>query len=339
VYFHYMNIGNLEKILEKEPAYRLRQAKSAVFGDLIENWEEATVLPQALRKKLGEDCPLQIRAKVLLSKEKTAKAVLTLNDGLKIESVLLRHKDNRNTICVSSQAGCPLGCQFCLTGQMGFKRNLEYFEIVEQVLFFARLLKKPFDTAQGRVTNIVFMGMGEPFLNHDNVIKAIKVLNDKDGFNLGSRHFSISTVGITEGIEKLSKENLQVNLAISLHAPDDELREKIMPINKKYPLRKIMEAVKNYIEKTKRRVMFEYIMIEDVNDSEEQAKKLAELLKGISLSFVNLISYNPTGIFKPSLPERIKIFKEILEKNGISATQRYRFGQDIRAACGQLGVC
>ena len=203
-------------------------------------------------------------------------------------------------------------------------------------MFFARFLKKSFDAAQGKVTNIVFMGMGEPFLNYENVLKAIRILNDKEGFNLGSRHFSISTVGITEGIEKLVKENFQVNLAVSLHAPDDELREKIMPINKKYPLVDILEAVRGYIKKTKRRVMFEYVMIKDVNDSDEQAEKLAELLGGIPLSFVNLISYNPTGIFKPSLPERLKRFKEILEKEGIPVTQRYRFGQDIKAACGQL---
>ena len=355
-----MNIENLEKILENEPSYRLKQAKAAIFKDLIDDWGLAKNLPQELRNKLKKNYPLEIEAGIFPSKDGTIKIHLALRDGLKIESVLLSHEGGRNTVCVSSQAGCPLGCQFCLTGQMGFKRNLDYSEIAEQVLFFARLFKKPFDAApafseatagrQGKITNVVFMGMGEPFLNHDNVLRAIRVLNDKDGFNLGARHFSISTVGITEGIEKLAQENLQVNLAISLHAADDGLREKIMPINKKYPIKKIMAAAGDYIKKTKRRVMFEYIMIQDVNDSDEQAKNLAKLLSNMPLSFVNLISYNftplenssltgPTGIFKPSLPERIKIFKEILEKNGISATQRYRFGQDIRAACGQLGVC
>lgn len=297
-------------------------------------------MPLGLREKLKENCPLEITAELFPSaKGGTIKARLVLRDRLKIESVLLRHKDDRNTVCVSSQVGCPLGCQFCITGTLGFKRNLESLEIVEQVLFFARLLKKPFGTAQGKVTNVVFMGMGEPFLNYDNVIGAIKILNDKDGFNLGARHFSISTVGIIEGIEKLAKENLQINLAVSLHAPEDRLREKIMPINKKYPLAKILAAVRNYIKETNRRVMFEYIMIKDMNDSDEQAKELAELLKNIPLSFVNLISYNPTGIFRPSEPVTIKKFKEILEKNGISVTQRYRFGDDIRAACGQLGIC
>lgn len=333
-----MNFANLEKTLGREPRYRLKQVKSAIFKDLIEDWDQAGNLPKDLRGKLKENCPLKIEAKASFSsKERTAKAIFILQDGLKIESVLLGHSGGRNTVCLSSQAGCPLGCQFCLTGQMGFKRNLDYSEIVEQVLLFARFLKRSGQS----VTNIVFMGMGEPFLNYDNVLKAIKVLNAQDGFNLGSRHFSISTVGIVEGIERLAQENLQVNLAISLHAPDDELRSKIMPINKKYPLKEILESVRDYIKKTKRRVMFEYIMIKDVNDSDEHAAKLAELLSDISPSFVNLISYNPTGIFKPSLPARIKRFREILEKMGISVTRRYRFGKDIKAACGQLGniVC
>lgn len=322
--------------MEKEPKYRMKQVKSAVFNDLIEDWDAVKVLPHKLREELEESCPLNIETKVFSSsKEGAIKIHLTLGDGLKVESVLLRHKDARNTVCVSSQVGCPLGCQFCITGQAGFKRNLHYFEIVEQVLFFAKLLKKD----KQKITNIVFMGMGEPFLNYDDVLRAIRVLNDKDGFNLGSRHFSISTVGIVEGIQKLAQEPLQVNLAISFHAPTDELRVKIMPINKKYPIKKILSAVADYIKKTKRRVMFEYIMIKDTNDSDEYAEKLAELVNKITLCFVNLISYNPTGIFKPSSLERIKRFKEILEKSGISVTQRYRFGQDIKAACGQLGVC
>lgn len=337
-----MNLANLEKILEGEPLYRIKQARQAIFKDLIEDWDEAKTLPSELRKKLKEKNPLEIKAKVFSATD-TAKAVFVLEDGLKIESVLMRHADTRNTVCVSSQAGCPLGCQFCLTGKMGFKRNLDYSEIIEQVLFFARLLKlgnqKTRKPENQKITNIVFMGMGEPFLNYENVLEAIKILNDKDGFNLGARHFSISTVGIVEGIDKLAEEKLQINLAISLHAPDNKLRSKIIPINKKYPINNILEAVRRYIKKTKRRVMFEYIMIKDLNDSNEQAEKLVGLVKNIPLSFVNLITYNPTGVFKPSLPERIKKFKEILEKSGVSVTQRYRFGQEVAAACGQLGVC
>lgn len=335
-----MDLSNLEKVLENEPVYRLKQAKELVFRDLIENWNEAITLPLVLREKLNTECPLEIKGDSFVSKDgKTIKAVIILRDNLKIESVLMKHKDGRNTVCVSSQIGCPLGCSFCATGKMGFKRNLEALEIVEQVVFFGRYLKKIGE----KITNIVFMGMGEPFLNYDNVLRAIRILNDKDGFNLGARHFSISTAGITEGIEKVKEEKLEINLAISLHAPNDSLRSKIMPINKKYPIIKILKAVDEYIKKTRRRVMFEYIMIKDVNDADAYAEELASLMKK-PLYFVNLISYNParigfdnpTGIFKPSSQERTTRFKEILEKQGIAVTQRYRFGDDITAACGQL---
>jgi len=328
-----MNFAQLKEVLKKEPQYRLKQAKKALFQDLIGDWSEAKILPQALREELNEKCPIEISAETFISKDKrTIKALITLKDGLKIETVLMRHRDGRNTICVSSQVGCPLKCSFCATGKMGFKRNLDSFEIVEQILFFARYLKQ----LKRKVTNVVFMGMGEPFLNYESVILAIKILNDKEGFNLGARHFSISTVGIGEGIKKLAKEKLQINLAISLHAPDNNLRSKIMPINKKYPIEKVLREVDDYIQKTGKRVMIEYLMIKGLNDSDEQAKKLAKLMKGKPLVFLNLISYNPTGIFQPSLGQRIKKFKEVLEKNGIVVTQRYRFGQDIEAACGQL---
>lgn len=339
-----MDLTKLNEVLTKEPSFRLAQARRAVFQDLIEDWQEAKTLSLALREKLNDRCPLKIDFEASVSDDgKTIKTLITLKDGLKIETVLMRHKDNRNTVCVSSQAGCPLACVFCATGKQGFKRNLNSMEIIEQVLFFGRYLK----AKQAKVTNIVFMGMGEPFLNYDNVLEAIKILNNKNGFNLGARHFSISTVGIPEGIKKLSGEKLQINLAVSLHAPEDELRSKIMPINKKYSIKEVLMAVEEYIKKTKRRVMIEYVMIDGVNDSDECAKNLALLVRG-RLCFVNLISYSFTrqkcdaylggqaGIFKPSSPARIKIFKEILEKKGITVTQRYRFGQNIKAACGQL---
>jgi len=326
-----MHLTQLNEVLKKEPAYRLKQAKKAIFLDLIDDWNKATTLSLNLRNSLNKTCPLSINGELFVSKdENTAKVLITLGDNLKIESVLMRHKD-RNTVCVSSQVGCPLGCLFCATGKMGFKRNLEDFEIVEQVLFFARYLKK----LRTRVTNVVFMGMGEPFLNYKNVLSAIKILNDKDGFNIGARKFSISTVGITEGIEKLAEENLEVNLAISLHAPDDKLRSQIMPIGKKYNIEKILETVDNYIKKTNRKVMVEYLMIKDVNDSEDSARKLAKLMKR-RLYLVNLISYNPTADFQPSSKEKIKKFKNILESAGVYVTERYRFGREIKAACGQL---
>ena len=341
-----MDFTKIEKILEEEPPFRLKQVKKAVFQGLIENWNEATTLPQDLRPKLLEACPIsELKPeKTLTSKDnQTIKALFRLKDDSKIESVLMKHRDDRRTICVSSQVGCAMGCQFCATGQQGFKRNLTSSEIIEQILFFARLLKKERPSfakateGDGKITNVVFMGMGEPFLNYDNMIETIKILNDKDGFNLGSRHISISTAGIIEGIEKLSKEKLQINLAISLHAPNNNLRSKLMPINKKYPIEKILATVDDYIKKTKRKVMFEYLMIDGVNDSFEQSEELSKLLKK-PLFFVNLISFNPIAHsqFKPSPGWKIKKFKEILEKAGISVTQRYRFGREIKAACGQL---
>ncbi|MDP3244510.1 MAG: 23S rRNA (adenine(2503)-C(2))-methyltransferase RlmN [bacterium] len=325
---------NLSKILKTEPAFRFKQAKRLIFVDLIDSWQSATVFPLALRQKLDKECPLRINGQNFRdNKDQTDKALLTLTDGAKIETVLLRHQDKRRTVCVSCQVGCPLACAFCATGKMGFKRNLTASEIVAQVLFFARHLKKN----KEKITNIVFMGMGEPFLNYDNVLDAIKILNDKGGFNLGARHFSISTSGIVEGIKKLAKEPMQINLAISLHAPNDALRSQLMPINKKYPLKEIMRTVRSYVEKTNRRVMFEYLMIKDFNDRDECAKELIQLMDN-PLYFVNLIQYNRTGDFEPSTPEQIQRFKNILEKAGVTATQRYRFGADIKAACGQLAA-
>lgn len=321
-----------KKILKREPSYRQNQVKKALFRDLMGDWLEVKVLPLALREKLNQESPISIRGEILTSKaQNNLKAIITLNDGLKIESVLMRHIGGRNTACVSSQVGCPLGCLFCATGKIGFKRNLDDWEIIQQVLFFARILKKE----DKRVSNVVFMGMGEPFLNYENVLGAIKILNDKDGLNIGARHISISTAGITEGIKKLARESLEINLAISLHAPGDALRQKIMPVAKQYPIKEILAAVDKYIKATQRRVMFEYIMIDGFNDSKRDAKNLARLMKK-PLYFVNLISYNPTGNFKPSSGAKIKKFKDILEKEGILVTQRYRFGKDIKAACGQL---
>jgi 23S rRNA (adenine2503-C2)-methyltransferase len=327
-----MNIDKLEKILIKEPKYRLQQAKEGVFNKLIQNWQDLTVFPLEMREKLNKEIPLLIRADFLESKDKnTIKSVITLIDGLKIETILMRHSDGRNTVCVSSQIGCPLACQFCATGKMGFRRNLDFWEITDQVLLFNRYLKKEGD----KVSNVVFMGMGEPFLNYENVLKTIKILNDKNFFNIGARHISISTAGILEGIEKLSKEHLQINLAISLHAPNNELRSKIMTVNKKYPIDAIFKAVDLYIKKTKRKVMFEYLLIKDLNDSDDCAAELAKLMKK-PLYFLNLILYNQTGSFKQSLPERVKKFKKILENRGVQFVQRYRFGEEIKGSCGQL---
>jgi 23S rRNA (adenine2503-C2)-methyltransferase len=366
-----MDLSNLEKVLENEPKYRLKQANEAVFKNFISDWSEATFFSKDLRDKLNKECPLEIEADVLISKkEDSVKARITLKDGFKIETVLMRHKDNRNTVCVSSQVGCPLGCLFCATGKMGFKRNLTSDEIIEQVIFFDRYLKPE----NQRVTNVTYMGMGEPFLNYENVLKSIRILNDKEYFNIGARSISVSTAGIVEGIKKFSEEGLQINLAISLHAPNDELRKSLMPIDKKYPLEAVLKAVDDYIEKTNRQVMFEYVLIKGVNDSDKCAEELAKLVhphtkrgdggvntkeggsrSGVGASknlyYVNLILYNATppnfdgqnlagqaGNFAPSTTQRVEKFKEILKKNKVVFSQRYRFGDDIKAACGQFAT-
>jgi 23S rRNA (adenine2503-C2)-methyltransferase len=339
-----MDLSQLEKVLESEPAFRLRQIKQAVFNKIIDDWRQVSNLPLPLRQKLDRICPLEIQAQILTAKDKNSfKASLTLTDGLKIETVLLRHQDGRNTACLSSQIGCALGCLFCATGQMGFKRNLRAVEIVEQVLLWTRWLKKK----NNRVSNLVFMGMGEPFLNYDHVLAAIRILNDKDGLNIGARHISLSSVGVPGGFKKLAQEPLQLNLAWSLHAPNDKLRVKIIPANRKYPLTTAVAELNYYLKQTGRRVMVEYLMIDGLNDSRQQALELAELLKQIQppLFFVNLIAYNPTAGFKlaclaggPSPAKTIFDFKKILREQKIDVTERSRFGQDIKAACGQLVI-
>jgi 23S rRNA (adenine2503-C2)-methyltransferase len=330
-----MDLSNLEKVLAGEPKYRLGQAAEAVYKNFISDWNEATFFSKELREKLNKECPLEIKAKVLVSKKSDSiKVGIILQDGLIIESVLMRHKDGRNTVCVSSQVGCPLACVFCATGKMGFKRNLTSQEIIEQVLFFNRYLKNLNLPYSEKVTNVTYMGMGEPFLNYDNVIESVRILNNKDYFNIGARSISVSTSGIINGIEKFSKEG-QFNLAISLHAPNNKLRGELMPINKKYPLKEVLEAVNQYVEKTKRKVMFEYVLIDGINDSDKCANELAELMRH-KLYFLNLILYNPTGKFFPSKTKRVEAFKSILKRAGVNFVQRYRFGDDIEAACGQF---
>ena len=307
----------------KIEGYRLKQVQRLLYKDLIDNWDKATVLPLEMREELKKSLPLKIDYKIFEDKN-TKKAVINLKDNSKIETVLMEHDNKRATVCVSCQVGCPLGCLFCATGT-SFKRNLEVDEILQQVLLFSRYYRKP--------TNIVFMGMGEPFLNYENVMQAIKILNDPNCFNIGARKISISTAGVIDGIKKFTNEDNQVNLSISLHAPNDELRRKLMPVSKGYTIKDLLEVVDDYILKTKRRVMFEYLLMKDVNDSIEHAKQLSQLMKR-PLYMVNLIPYNSTGKFKRSL--NTKEFKDYLEKQGIFTTQRYEFGHKIDAACGQL---
>ncbi|MBU0660624.1 23S rRNA (adenine(2503)-C(2))-methyltransferase RlmN [Patescibacteria group bacterium] len=332
-----MIIEELNNILGKAPAFRMKQAYKSVFQDLITDWSENTTLPKETRADLKEACSLDISVEFADSKKSDAlKALIELEDGAKVETVLLRHSDGRNTACISSQVGCSLGCKFCATGMLGMERNLTVGEMVAQVLVFARYLKEKKAKHQ-RITNIVFMGMGEPMMNYQAVMETIRLLNNTDVFGIGARHMSISTSGIIDGIEYLSNEPLQVNLAISLHAPNDVLRSQLMPINRKYGIKDLMNSVKHYREKCGRRVMFEYIMLDGINDAPEHARELAELMQD-KLYMVNLIRYNPTGVFKPSKAEKIEQFKRILQRSGVHVTQRHAFGSDINAACGQLAT-
>ncbi len=330
-----MNLEKINQILESYPPFRRKQVYDAIFHRLISDWSEISNLSKELLEMLKKECPLEIKAKIFQTKDKkTIKAAIKLSDDKEIETVLMRHKDNRNTVCVSCQVGCALDCAFCSTGQQGFCRNLSAEEIILQALFFTRLLKK-----EGkRITNVVFMGMGEPFLNYDNVMKTITWLKDKNKFNIGSRQISVSTSGIIDGIKKFADEPLQVNLAFSLHAADNDLRQSLMPVNISNKLNDVLDELAKYIKKTNRRVMIEYLMLKGINDSEKNVYDLAALLKKKlhRLFFVNLITYNPTKKFQPSSQKEINAFKNILEKEGIEVVQRYRFGADIKAACGQL---
>jgi len=331
-----MNLEKLSATLAQEAKYRFQQINKALFQDYIDDWSKMSNLPKNLREKLALSCPLDIQATVYTGsgKNRSDKALITLTDGEKIETVLIFGQDQRNTICLSSQVGCAMNCSFCATGQMGFRRNLTNFEMVEQVIFWQRYLKNK----NQKVDNIVFMGMGEPFNNYGEFIKAVKFINNPETLNIGARRISVSTVGIVEGIKKLAGEKIQINLAISLHAPNDNLREKLIPSAKKYKIKDILRTVDDYIEKTGRRVMFEYLLIKDINDSPVIAQKLAELLKK-PLYLINLISYNPTiAKFQASPLSRLKAFQKILEDYRVPVTIRHSAGQNISAACGQLKI-
>ncbi len=331
-----MNIESLRQELRGEPKFRFKQATEFVYKNLIEDWDEAISLPKDLRERLKLACPLDINGTLYKSQDGSAeKALIIYDDKSRIETVLMRHSDTHNTICVSCQMGCGMGCDFCATGKMGLKRNLSDVEIIEQVLFFARILKK-----EGkRISNVVFMGMGEPLANYYNVMDAVRILNDKDGLNIAARKISISTCGLVEGIQKLADEPLQVNLALSLHAPTDAVRSRIMPMNKNFGIEKTLRAIKKYTDNTNRKVMIEYVLLSGINDSIEDAKDLAHLLKEKlrHLYMVNLIIYNTIdGGYRRPENRYASAFKAMLEQEGIEVTQRFRMGHDIEGACGQL---
>jgi 23S rRNA (adenine2503-C2)-methyltransferase len=320
-----------------QPAYRTAQVWQGLYQNFYDSAARFSNLPKPVREKMASNFDfggMQPVRSLDSSDGHTRKTLFKLQDGHLIEAVLMRY-DRRRTLCISTQAGCAMGCVFCATGQMGFKRHLSSGEIVAQVMYYARILHE----AGQAVTNVVVMGMGEPFHNYENTMAAIDRLNDHEGYNLGARRFTISTVGLVPMILRFADEHRQVNLAISLHAADDDLRGSMLPVNKRYKIDELLDACRTYVEKTGRRVTFEWALINGVNDTPEQARKLAVRLRGL-LCHVNAIPLNPTQGYtgQATTRERADRFKETLEQAGIPCTIRIRRGIDIQAGCGQLAV-
>ena len=318
-----------------EPRFRAAQVWRWIYHTLTDDISEMVNLPIALRKLLAEKTyinRLTVVDSVVSDDGLAEKVLFRATDANLFEAVLMRYT-NRNTVCVSSQLGCAVGCVFCATGQGGFVRDLTTGEIAAQVLHFARELR----TENALVTNVVLMGMGEPMLNFDAVWRAILNLNDGEGLGLGMRRFTVSTAGIAPGIERMARESQSLGLAVSLHAANDALRDQLVPSNRRYPLDRLLQAVRFFIERTGRRVTFEYALVSGLNDSDAHAHEVVALLSGL-LCHVNLIALNPTPEcgFVPSPQERVLRFQEILVKGRIQTTVRLRRGVDIQAGCGQL---
>ncbi len=310
--------------------FRATQLYDFLYKKRIYNLDIMSNIPNNTKKKLKENFDFSF-IKLLKKQADTdvKKYLFELSDGNRIESVLMFH-DYGISLCVSSQVGCNMGCAFCESGRLKKVRNLEAYEIVEQLLLIEQY-------EHIRITHVVVMGIGEPFDNYDNVMDFIRIITSNKGIDLGCRHITVSTCGIIPGIEKFMNDVKGVNLAISLHAPNDQIRNRIMPISKAYKLNDLIETIKKYILLTNRRVTFEYIMLDGINDSLDCAKELSKLLKGINC-YVNLIPYNETENigFKRSKKMQILAFYDILKKNGIAVTIRREFGGNVDAACGQL---
>jgi 23S rRNA (adenine2503-C2)-methyltransferase len=324
-----------------QPRYRADQLLHALYRDGKTRTDDISTLPASLRARLAADghelaAADEVR-RVVSEDGATTKLLLRMGDGILIETVLMQYSTEgnahpRSTVCVSTQAGCAMGCVFCATGQMGFERNLRAEEVVAQVLAVQRML-----TERGEhVTNIVFMGMGEPLANYAETIRAVRILTDPRAFGLGQRHITISTVGLVHAIDRLASEGLQVGLAISLHAPDDELRQQLAPTAGPTSVGDLMAAARRYFRATGRRVTFEYALLDGINDSVETAAELARLLRG-SGCHVNLIPVNPTagGFGRPSRGRTLAFERTLLDA-GVNCTVRVEKGSEISAACGQL---
>lgn len=327
---------NLEELKEElktigEKPYRAEQIFQWIYVEKVKSFEEMTNLSLDLRKRLEENytmCNYRILRK-LESVDGTKKYLFDVRDGNAIETVLMEYHHGK-TICVSSQIGCKMGCKFCASTGIPFVRNLTPGEIVEQILAVEQ------DT-NSQISNVVFMGIGEPFDNYENVMKAIKIMNHQKGLNIGARHISVSTSGVVPRIYDFAKEGFQCTLSISLHATSNEKRSSMMPVNRKYPIEELMKACQEYIRLTNKRISFEYALAKENNDNLEDAKALVKLLKGM-LCHVNLIPINKieNGIYTKSTNENIMKFRDYLNENGIVATIRRELGSDIDAACGQL---
>jgi 23S rRNA (adenine2503-C2)-methyltransferase len=328
-----------------QPPYRAAQVDRWVYRELATNFDAMTNLPRPLRERLAEAAYVSVPSTITETTsvdQLTRKALLRLEDGQTIETVLMLYLDapgspeleeprglKRRTICISTQVGCPIGCPFCATGQAGYLRNLTAGEIVAQVLHYARLASP--------LTNVVIMGMGEPFMKFDVTWQAMQTLTDPARFGLGARRITVSTSGEITGIQKLAATGSQINLAVSLHAPDDDLRNVLVPLNRKYPLKDLMRSVRAYTEQTRRRVTFEYALMDGVNDKPDQARALASLLRGL-ICHVNLIPLNPTTAspYGRTPYARVKQFEQILRDDGLPTTLRVEKGIEIAAGCGQL---
>ena len=334
-----LSYADIQEVIDGlgEPLFRADQIWQGLYQKGWHRFDDFTPLSKSLRESFAERYSigtLRPEKEITSQDGSTRKFLYRLFDGMAIETVLMAYID-RQTVCISSQVGCAMGCSFCATGKMGFRRNLTRGEMIEQVLQASAI----FSAEKKSLTNVVLMGMGEPFHNYDNVMSAIRILNDPQGFNMGMRRFTISTVGLVPGIKRFTDEGTQINLALSLHAADDKLRSKIIPINDNYPLNILMDSCDNYLKKTNRRLTIEWALIENVNDSLEQAEKLAQLLKG-KLVHVNLIRLNPVEGYsgQPAEEERATSFQQFLLQSGIPCTIRLRRGIDIQAGCGQLAI-
>ncbi len=337
-----LNPDQLRELLDGlgAPAYRMQQLLQWLYRDLAWSYDEVVNIPRALRQKLAGQARLHSLKAIqeLTSRDGTVKVLFELADGKTVESAFMPYEGGHSTVCVSTQIGCPIGCPFCATGQQGFERNLTPGEMIDQVLYFARQLKdRAAEGSAAPITNLVFMGMGEPLANYKNLWSAIEWLNAPDGFGLGARGMTISTAGLVPQIKRLARERLQVGLAVSLHAPTNGLRSKLVPVNARYPLEEMIPACREYAEVSGRRVSFEYILFAGYNDTARQALSLARLLKGVNCH-VNLIAANRTELFRfeaPALADLLSFEKQLREL-GVTCTIRRGRGMDIAGGCGQL---